>query len=457
MRSQSAIARLYTERALRLIRLGNGQSAEVRSQLDKIAQDLRWLLAEKDLTSLSRRELSALLKNVEALIDKRFSAVSAQQLESVADLAVIEAAWAKEVSGFGRALSAESLSAIAADVLIFGVPLAAMWAQQRDDLRRRMTGAIRDVSAGSAPPDALLTRLLGSGRRGRETGGILQAAMRNADALVHTTVAQVTTDARIPLWKANGVNAFRWHAILDEKTTAGCAIRHGLIYTLDDLEPINHTIPIERRPPRHYRCRSILLPMAYTGKLPAPTDGGQSTFREYFDSLTEAEQDRLFGDGRANLFRRGVITQTDLVGQYGQVLSLDELRLATTPETQIALWWRKPYAPLVAGRVPDAVQRSIGAISPDVVMTSYFRKKQLANHPEISAEAYTRLSSLIRSPRVAVKKGQNDVLIVDHGDQTFIVVLRPDSHGKILVRSLHQIRSKELHQLRTLEPIYGSW
>lgn len=456
MRSPAAIAKLYTDRALQLIRLGNGQSLSVRTELRKLASGLRVLLDGKALPTMRKRELTALLKKIEALIAERFGVVSEQQSAAAEELASIEAAWAAEASGFDVDIDEVDIAAIASGLLIFGVPLAVMWSRQRDDLVTRVAGAVREVAAGAAAPETLLPRIMGSSPS-REVGGLLQAALRNADALAHTTVAQVATDARIPVWKANGVNAFRWHAVLDEKTTAGCAIRHGLIYTIDGLEPINHKVPIERTPPRHYRCRSILLPMAYTSKLPAPQDGGQQTFRDYFDSLSEAEQDRLFGQGRAILFRRGVITQTDLVGQYGQVLSLDELRLATTPETQIALWWRKPRGDLVAGRVPDAVHRSIGAVSPDVVMTSYFRKKQLANHPDISAESYAKLASLIRSPRVAVRKGQNDVLIVDHGDQTLIVVLRPNRHGNILVRSLHQIRSKELNQLRRLEPIYGSW
>ena len=325
MRSPAAIAKLYTDRALQLIRLGNGQSLSVRTELRKLASGLRALLDGQALPAMRKRELTVLLKKIEAMIAERFGAVSEQQSVAAEELANIEAAWAAEASGFDVDIDEGTLNGIASGLLIFGIPLAVMWSRQRDDLVTRVAGAVREVAAGAAAPETLLPRIMGSSPS-REVGGLLQAALRNADALAHTTVAQVATDARIPVWKANGVNAFRWHAVLDEKTTAGCAIRHGLIYTIDGLEPINHKVPIERTPPRHYRCRSILLPMAYTSKLPAPKDGGQQTFRDYFDSLSEAEQDRLFGQGRAILFRRGVITQTDLVGQYGQVLSLDELR-----------------------------------------------------------------------------------------------------------------------------------
>jgi len=167
-------------------------------------------------------------------------------------------------------------------------------------------------------------------------------------------------EAKAALKAFEGIDPEQARDALDENTTAGCALRHGLLYTLDTLEPIRHSVPIERKPPRHYRCRSILLPMAYADDIPMPEDGGQSTFREYFDSLTPVEQDRLFGEGRADLFRRGVITQSDLVGQNGQVLSLRDLA-ADLPEVEKVRMWagRENYTRLVGELTPD--MRAAGA------------------------------------------------------------------------------------------------
>ena len=326
MPAQAQIARRYTERALQLIRVGYGQAADVRRALRQLAAELRQLLAGADLPAMSRRGLNALLRDIEAAIAGRYAAIADQQLAAAAEIVAIEAAWSQRAGEFPRPASDRAIDSAAQNILIFGIPLALAWAHNRDDFTRRAGGILREVAAGQAPPETLLPRILGARQAGRETGGLIQQAARNADALVHTTVSEAATDARLPVWKANGVNAFRWHAVLDEKTTAGCALRHGLLYELDTLEPIRHSVPIERKPPRHFRCRSLLLPMAYADDIPMPEDGGQSTFREYFDSLTEAEQDRLFGQGRADLFRRGIITQSDLIGQNGQMLTLAELR-----------------------------------------------------------------------------------------------------------------------------------
>lgn len=458
MPSEATLARLYTERALRLIRLGNGQAEEVRRELIGLSIEIRGLLAGTASSGLSRRALDALLRDIDAVIATRFSVIAEQQASTAAQLAVIEAAWAQRTSAFSVATSERTAARIAESVMIFGIPLAIAWRRQGEELAMRVSGAVRDAATRQMPSEALLGRVLGQGRRGRETGGLLQQAEQHAAALAHTTVAQITNDARIATWKANGVNAFRWHAVLDEKTTAGCALRNGLLYDIDTLAPIRHDVPIERRPPRHWRCRSILLPMAYADDIPMPPDGGQSTFREYFDGLTEAEQDHLFGRGRAALFRRGVITQADLVGQGGQVLSLEELRIAhVTPETQIALWWKQPRGLVSVGSVSPSIRSAMSAADDRVFMTEYFRKKQLERHPDLGAEEYSRLPAMMINYRVALKQGADDVLVLGDAGHLMVAVLRKNVRGHILLRSFSRTRPARVNGLMALPIVDGDW
>lgn len=310
-----SLARRYTERALRLIRYGNGESAHVRRGLAKLAKEIERELTRADIGRMSRRSLQRVLRDVQAAIAGHYKAVAKRQAEQLATLVEVEAAWAVQASGFDSAPSGGALAQTAAGLAVFGEPVAEAWARQGEQLARRTTGLVLQVSAGAMAASALDL-----------FSGLSNAAQRNADALVHTSVTQAAQDTREAVWRENGVNAFRFHAVLDSRTTPGCAVRHGLVYDLDTLAPLGHDIVLDRTPPRHYRCRSILLPMAYGPDIPRPKDGGESTFRAYFDGLSEAEQERLFGVGRAELFRRGVITQSDLIGQQGQVLTLGELR-----------------------------------------------------------------------------------------------------------------------------------
>jgi hypothetical protein len=50
------------------------------------------------------------------------------------------------------------------------------------------------------------------------------------------------------------------------------------------------------------------------------------SFEDFIRGLSPEEQDDILGDGRADLWRRGVITKADLVNQRGRVLTLRELR-----------------------------------------------------------------------------------------------------------------------------------
>lgn len=61
--------------------------------------------------------------------------------------------------------------------------------------------------------------------------------------------------------------------------------------------------------------------------MPKPGDrDGEGTFDSWLVTLSQAEQDDVLGKGRADLYRRKIITKADLVNQRGRVLTLAELR-----------------------------------------------------------------------------------------------------------------------------------
>ena len=131
---------------------------------------------------------------------------------------------------------------------------------------------------------------------------------------------------RREVYEANGANILRWQSVLDSRTTEGCAVRHGLLYDLD-YRPVKHSTPIDRPPPRHFNCRSFLVPeMRDEEDVPESGDTAAGAFSAWLKSLSPAELVDAFGKGRADLYLRGVITKADLVNQQGRVLTLRELR-----------------------------------------------------------------------------------------------------------------------------------
>ena len=152
--------------------------------------------------------------------------------------------------------------------------------------------------------------------------GVISAIFAFTTVFADVSATSAGNAGRVDAARANGAIALRWHAVLDQRVTTGCALRHGLMYTLD-YEPIGHSVPIERPPPRHWGCRSILLPLL---RMPRPTDRPVGSFEEFVNGLSPDEQDDVLGVGRADLWRRGVITKSDLVNQRGRTLTLAELR-----------------------------------------------------------------------------------------------------------------------------------
>lgn len=151
------------------------------------------------------------------------------------------------------------------------------------------------------------------------------AAQAQAKSLTGTAVDTAAYAGRLATFRASGVNALKFFAILDSKTTIGCAVRAGKLYTLD-LEPIGHTVVLDRPPPRHWNCRSILLPMKFP--VGPPEDGGKEkdNFARWLAKHSTEEQDDILGPRRAQLYRDGKITLADLIGQRGQALTIAELR-----------------------------------------------------------------------------------------------------------------------------------
>jgi len=258
-------------------------------------------------------------------------------------------------------------------------------------------------------------------------------------------------------WRAGWANGSAYHrtpkareSILDHRTTIGCAVRAGKLYTLD-FQPVGHDIPIDQPPPRHWNCRSILVPMSPDF---APPGDGQDPYTESLDAWLKRQpervQDELLGPTRAALWRSGAIDARGLLGRGGETLSVAELTaLHSTPETQIALWWRKPSGNVTVGRVSQVVGESIGATDASVSLSAYTRKKQLSHHSELGAADYARLPSLLASPMEFFPAGKaRHVAIVSDSGSLWIAIVKADANGKLFLQSFRRTSTADIDRVR---------
>lgn len=244
--------------------------------------------------------------------------------------------------GLDAALPTEAaLKALVNGSLIEGAPSAAWWSKQSDDLAFKFAAQVRQGIAGNETVQQIVRRVIGSPRLG--TPGIMETSRRGATALVHTSIQQVSNDARLATFKANDdiIKGVQQLSTLDSHTTKICIAYSGASWDLEG-NPINGTtLPFNGGTPRHWNCRSVLTAITYTYKelgidIPeAPpgtraSDLGQipadTSFESFLGRHDAAYVDNLLGPGRAQLWRDGKITLQQLVGGDGRELTLKRLK-----------------------------------------------------------------------------------------------------------------------------------
>lgn len=329
--------------SLSILRLSAGEQQAAVEILRALAEQLRAMIAAKDVPALSKRELRALLKEAEDVISGAYGVLG--KSVDTRDLADIVAGQArtiltKALPGVRVALpTADVLAMLATDVLIDGSPASAWWSKQADDTAFKFAGQVRHGVANGEPTAKIVQRIVG--RRGE--AGIMDVARRNALSLVHTSVQTVAEQSKLATYRRNDglIKGVRQISTLDSHTSAVCIAYSGAAWDLDGKPIEGTTLPFNGGTPRHFGCRSTMVPITRSFRelgIDAPdlrpttraSSFGQIDAGTSFDDFLKRQPagfaDQVLGKGRADLWRAGKITLRDLVSGTGRPLTLEELR-----------------------------------------------------------------------------------------------------------------------------------
>jgi SPP1 gp7 family putative phage head morphogenesis protein len=176
--------------------------------------------------------------------------------------------------------------------------------------------------------------------------GVMPQGRANAAALVQTSIAEGANDARLAMYRKNAdiIKGVQQLSTLDERTTDICIAYDGAAWDLDGNPIEGNDLPFDGGPPRHWNCRSTLVPVIKSSDelgvdvevLPgtrASMDGQVSdkmTFGNWLETKTPEQQDAILGKGKAQLWRDGKITLRDLLDQSGRPLTLEQLKERVT-------------------------------------------------------------------------------------------------------------------------------
>lgn len=336
--------------AISLSRYSEGEKEAIFKLLERLFGNLRNDLQDGLGTRYHRRRLELLFKQARATILAGYEEIEGRSSAALRSLAEIEAEWA--VGALNRGLgvafvtmtptTAEQLAAIASEALIEGAPSKEWWSRQSDKLLNNFKDQIRQGWTRGEPLSQLMKRLFGgTDEDGNPFFDIRKGTKRGAEAVIRTSVQAVANDARMRVYRDNAdiIGGLQWVSTLDMRTTPGCRARDGLVWSLDG-KPKGHDM-VFIPPPCHWSCRSALTPITKTFReMGIPLDefpestrasmDGQvpegKTFEQWISEQPEGVAEKVFGKGRAELWRHGKITVRDMVDQRGRPLTLEELR-----------------------------------------------------------------------------------------------------------------------------------
>jgi SPP1 gp7 family putative phage head morphogenesis protein len=163
----------------------------------------------------------------------------------------------------------------------------------------------------------------------RDIVSVTNRHKRQAETLVRTSVNHISSEARSAVNQANDdiLKGEEWVAVLDSRTTIGCATLDGKILGFNE-PPFT---------PRHWGCRSVRVPVLndefQEGGLEgtrASIQGPVSAKRTYSGWLKDQSpefQDQMLGKERGKLFRSGKIKLDQFVDENYNPVSLEQLRV----------------------------------------------------------------------------------------------------------------------------------
>lgn len=342
------LADALMEHGIDLLRMDAGTRDRVVNILNRLQRELVSKLANEDLTAFTKARTEALLREVAKVIDEFFLLAQGELALTLQGSATVTAhATAGAIEGaigvqIGVGLPTMSyLERLASNVLTHGAVTADWWDKLSQDTAFKVAAAIRQGLAQGETNQQIIARV--AGKKGAP--GVMDIARTNASALVQTSAQAVANDARLKTFEKNAdiISALTWFTALDGHVCDLCMARSGLQWTNNadgSHEPIDHTIPFQN-PPIHWGDRCMVVPKTKTYRElgidmdePAPSTRASSlgqvsaktTFDEWLKTRSKEQQDEQLGVGRADLWRRGVITLRQLLDLKGNPLTLAQLK-----------------------------------------------------------------------------------------------------------------------------------
>ena len=340
MNTSDRLLDLLTIRQLLMQRIISGENIRINKEYDAIAKDIEKQLRGEELTGFKGRRLDKAIEELKARVIIK--------PPKIGELAQTEAKYTVESLiqvGIQAVLPPEAvIDNVAKSSLVQGATIGQWWQKLNDTTQFDLERTIKNGVLLGQTNREIANSIIGNGTdKGPEA---LSKARRDAVAVTRTGVQTIANEARLATYEENSnvIKAIQWVSTLDGRTSDICIARSGKTWSFPGYKPIKHDIPWNGGPPAHWACRSTTIPITKTfaeidGLESAEPDITQSTrasmdgqvaanlsFDQFLRSKPDSFADEMLGKGRAQLWRDGKITLSDLLSAKGTPLTLEQLK-----------------------------------------------------------------------------------------------------------------------------------
>lgn len=329
MVAEAKLVDRLTRHQLYVQSFGGGQVKKALPVLRQLARDLRRRIAGSDATDFQMGRMMTLERDIQEIVSQAAAGIQARL--DLDDFATQEVQFTQRL--MGAAVAVDLGEGIAPETIRAIVSQRRMNLVAGDAVKRLTIREAFNELAGNAGLEAMRVVQAGviEGRTqqqmAREVAGLIETrTRRQAETVIRTATNHIGNIARDEVYAANSdiLDGEKWLSTLDGATTLLCQGRDGRVYPVGSGP----------RPPGHYGCRSVMLPIvkpeyriAAQGErasMDGPVDN-RTTYGGWLKKQPADFQDDVLGPERAKLFRSGKVSIDKFTDDMGRTLSLDEL------------------------------------------------------------------------------------------------------------------------------------
>ena len=330
-----------------LLRLEADVRLRVLAYLQLLEDELSVELRKRNLSITKRAELNAMLSRATKLIDRYYTAIDTRVSDAMVGTGSAVASGTVRTVGTALAGTGEAvlpasgtLAALARSTLILGARSSDWWTRQSKDTSFRFANAVRQGLIGNETSEKIVARITGNS----VTPGVMDISRKQARGLVHSSIMAAANESAMATYNENLdiIKGWRQISVLDGHTSLICIAYANAEWDLDEKPIPPNRLPFNGGTPRHFSCRSKIIPILKTFKeqgIDAPElpvhqfrasalgyVKASTTFKQFLKRRTREQIEEQLGKGRADLYLSGKITLQQLLDLKGNPLTLEKLK-----------------------------------------------------------------------------------------------------------------------------------